>query len=259
MKKILLLLLFVGFAFFYTAKVNAQSYQDGEWLQFRVHYGWFNASYATLEVKEKMIGDTPVHHVLGRGKSTGLLHLFFKVDDDYQSFIHVENELPLQFIRNIDEGGYTKNKLINFNHRTNTAKVRDLKNNTVGDYTISPKAQDMISTFYYVRNRISADLKKPGDSIVVNMFFDESNYKFKTVYLGDEIIRTKFGKVKTLKLRPYVQSGRVFEEKDALTVWVTADENRIPVRIKAKLLVGSLTADLESFKGLKHPFELLRN
>lgn len=249
----------MGLAFSYTASINAQSYHDGEWLQFRVHYGWFNASYATLEVNEKMVGNTPVHHVMGRGKSTGLLHLFFKVDDDYQSFIHVENELPLQFIRNIDEGGYTKNKLINFNHSTNTAKVRDLKNNTVGDYTISPNAQDMISTFYYVRNRIGEDLKKPGDSIVLNMFFDESNYKFKTVYLGDEIIRTKFGKVKTLKLRPYVQSGRVFEEKDALTVWVTADENRIPVRIKAKLLVGSLTADLEAFKGLKHPFELIKN
>ena len=57
-----------------------------------------------------------------------------------------------------------------------------------------------------------------------------------------------------LKFRPYVQSGRVFKEQESLTVWVSDDDNKIPIRIKADLAVGSLKADLDAYKGLKHPF-----
>ena len=84
------------------------------------------------------------------------------------------------------------------------------------------------------------------------MFFDQEVYKFKLKLLGREEIKTKFGKVKTLKFRPYVQSGRVFKEEESLTLWVSDDENKIPVKIQASLLVGSLKAELIEYKGLKN-------
>jgi hypothetical protein len=89
------------------------------------------------------------------------------------------------------------------------------------------------------------------------MFFDQETNNFKLRYLGSEVIRTKFGKVKTLKFRPVVQAGRVFKEKESVTVWVSADKNKIPLRIKASLAVGSLRADLDEFKGLAHPFNII--
>jgi hypothetical protein len=88
------------------------------------------------------------------------------------------------------------------------------------------------------------------------MFFDFENYGFKLQYLGREVIKTEFGKVKTLKFRPYVMAGRVFKEEESLTLWVSADKNRIPLKIKADLAVGSLRADLVAFKGLKHSFQV---
>lgn len=238
-----------------TAKLNAQSYKDGEKLKFRIHYGWFNASYATLEVNEKKIGAQPVYHVVGNGKSTGLLHAFFKVDDTYESFIDKSTQLPVQFKRDINEGGYIKNKIIYFFQRNQTAKVKDLKHNTEEEYKTDKNVQDMISVFYYARNQMEKSFKKEGDSLIVNMFFDEEDYKLKTVYLSSEVIKTKFGKIKALKLRPNVQSGRVFEGDSSLTVWVSADKNKIPLRIKAKLSVGSLTADLEGYENLAHNLE----
>ena len=255
MKKIRFLLLFFSLILFYNSQAQSKSYQGGEWLKLRIHYGWFNASFATLEVKDKKIGNSEVHHVKGQGKSTGLLHAFYKIDDTYESFIDVNTELPIQFIRDINEGGYIKNKIIWYNQKAKTAKVRDLKHDTTEEYETSPNVQDMISSFYYVRNQIEGNLNEPGDEIEIDMFFDEENYKFKTVYLGREIIKTKFGKVETLKLRPLVQSGRVFEEKESLTVWISADKNKVPIKVKAKLAVGSLTADLEDYKGLKYPLE----
>lgn len=249
--------IFVLFALlvFSAAKAQPKSYQDGEWLKLRIHYGWFNASYATLEVEEKKIGSTPVMHVKGNGKSTGVLHAFFKVDDTYESKIDKETGLPYEFVRDINEGGYTKNKIINFNHKAREAKVRDLKHNKTEVYDTQEDVQDMISAFYYLRDQIPDNMQE-GDEIVIDMFFDEENYKFKTVFLGEETIKTKFGKKKAYKFRPHVQSGRVFKEKESLTVWISADKNRLPLKIKAKLAVGSLKADIDGYKNLKHPFDV---
>jgi len=86
------------------------------------------------------------------------------------------------------------------------------------------------------------------------MFFDNENYVFKLKYLGVETIDTKFGSVTCMKFRPMVQSGRVFKEQESLTLWVSDDRNRLPIRFKADILVGSIMADLENFKNLKHPF-----
>ena len=56
--------------------------------------------------------------------------------------------------------------------------------------------------------------------------------------------------------RPLVQSGRVFKEQESVTVWISDDENKIPIRIQASLAVGSIKADLEAYKGLKHTFKV---
>ncbi|WP_395059887.1 DUF3108 domain-containing protein, partial [Flavobacterium sp.] len=81
--------------------------------------------------------------------------------------------------------------------------------------------------------------------------------KFKLKFVGRETLRTKFGKIKTMVFRPLVQSGRVFKEEESLTVWISDDENKIPLRIKAELAVGSIKADLETFKGLKNSFMVI--
>jgi hypothetical protein len=65
--------------------------------------------------------------------------------------------------------------------------------------------------------------------------------------------------VECLKLRPYVQSGRVFKEQESVTLWVSNDDNKLPIRLQADILVGSIKADLENFKNLKYPFKIKVN
>jgi hypothetical protein len=88
------------------------------------------------------------------------------------------------------------------------------------------------------------------------MFFDNENYVFKLKYLGKQILRTKIGKIKCLKFRPFVQSERIFREQESVTLWISDDLNKIPVRLQADLLIGSIKADLENYKNLKHPLIL---
>ena len=95
-----------------------------------------------------------------------------------------------------------------------------------------------------------------GQSLTVDMFFDEEVFKFKLKFLGREDLKTKFGTVSAMMFRPYVQAGRVFKEEESLTVWISDDDNRVPLRIKADLAVGSLKADLDEYRGLSHSFKV---
>ena len=74
--------------------------------------------------------------------------------------------------------------------------------------------------------------------------------------MGREDIKTKFGVVSAMIFRPLVQTGRVFKEEESLTIWISDDDNKFPIRIKANLLVGSIKADLDSYKGLKYPLKV---
>lgn len=248
------LLLLTGFAL---QAQSQKSFGAGEWFKFRIHYGPFNASFATLEVDETNINGKPVYHIEGKGKSTGLLHWFFKVDDNYQTYIDKQDGKPYKFIRKIDEGGYTKDLEIDFDHSNNKAFVFDKKHNENHTYTTKPNVHDMLSAFYYIRNNIKNDELRPGDEMRLNLFIDDENMDLKLKFLGREVIKTKFGKVATLKFRPYVMAGRVFKEKESLTFWVSDDANKLPIKIEANLAVGSLDADLDEYKGLKHPFKII--
>ncbi|WP_313805515.1 DUF3108 domain-containing protein [Flavobacterium sp.] len=260
MKKIILSLSLLGLlvfaASFSASKKQNAAFTTGEFFKFRIHYGLVNAGYATLEVKEAVRSNKKVYHAVGKGYTVGMAKLFFKVDDDYQSYFDKDNGQPYQFVRKIDEGGYTKNQEGFFNQTKNTVLVKDYKNKTEKTFSVTENVQDIVSSFYYLRNHPNIDRLTKGESIVIDMFFDDEIYKFKLKYLGKEDIKTKFGTVSSMVFRPYVQSGRVFKEEESLTVWISDDENKVPLRIKASLAVGSLKADLDGFKGLKHSFKV---
>lgn len=237
-------------------KNDPNVFKDGEWFEFRIHYGLFNASYVTLSLEADTLNDVPVFHAKGYGATTGLARLFYKVEDHYDSYFSQENGLPLWFIRDINEGGYTKDLEIHFDHQNQLAKINDKKNKKQQEIKINPDAHDLISAFYYLRNVKDTSKMKVGESIEINMFFDAENYLFKLKYLGTETLDSKFGKVRCRKYVPYVQSGRVFRAEESVTLWVSDDENKIPIRFQADIAVGSIKCDLENFKNLKHAFKI---
>lgn len=238
--------------------IPESAFGDGEWFRFKMSYsGFFKAGNATLSVKEMTNNNKPAFNVVGKGWTTGAIKWFFKVKDRYESYIDQETMLPYKFIRKINEGGHTKDIQIDFDREKNKAHVHNKKKKTEKSLDIKPNVQDMVSTFYYLRNRLDISSLKEGDEIDLDMFFDDENYGFKLKYLGEETIDTEFGEVESLMFRPYVLAGRIFKEEESLTLWVSKDKNKIPLRIKADLAVGSLRADLDAYKGLKHSFKIL--
>ena len=252
-KRITLLLVFISFVSF--SQSNKEAYKSGEWLKFRMHYGIVTAGFTTIEIFDHLENEREAYHVVGKGWTTGIAKLFFKVEDDYQTWFYKDSLKPYHFRRRVNEGGHIISRDVYFNQDEKTAHIIDHKHKTEKSMTID-NVQDMISSFYKLRSH-NIDSLKIGDEIKLMMFFDYETFDFRMRYLGDEIINSKFGKINCHKFRPLVQSGRVFEDKESLTIWVTADKNKIPITIKAELAVGSLKAELDEFKGLANPFNIV--
>jgi len=237
---------------------NRGAFNSGEWLKFKLRYGFLNAGYTSLTVKDTIYNKSQKYLIKGKGWTTGVVKLFYKVNDHYHSVIDKETLYPYLFRRRVSEGGYKIVKDIQFDQKNNKAKVIDYKRKTEKYYKTTVGVQDMISSMYYIRNLDLSNLKI-NQELSINLFYDQVLNNFKLRYLGKEIINTKFGKIKTLKFKPFVETGRVFKGENSVTVWVSDDENKIPIKIKADLVVGSLKAELESFKGLKNAFPIIFN
>lgn len=260
-KRTLIFVLFFTVLTSYSQGVDKKKdpvFKNGEWLRYKMSYsGWMRAGTAVLKLEEKELHGKKVYHAIGTGWTSGMIKWFFKVDDTYESYFDKKNVKPYFFKRKIDEGGYKKNRNTTFNYTTNEALVEDFikKKDTLITFS---DVQDMLSSFYYLRNQ-NVDTLKKGEEIRIDMFLDSQIYPFKLRFLGKETLKTKVGKVKTLKFRPLVQAGRIFKAQESVTIWITADKNKIPIKMNANLSVGSLRADLEAYKGLANSFEKVFN
>ena len=238
---------------------NFNAFKSGEKLEYKLNYGFFNASYASLTLKDEVLDGKKVLRATSIGRTTGLARLFFKVDDIYETFFPKEKVKPVKSIRDIYEGGYEREAETTYDYKNNKALFYDKLKNIKKEFNIHPDIQDIISTFYYLRKHFDIASLKPNDLIYVDIFFDEEIYPFKMMFLGIERIKTKFGIVECMKLRPYMESGRVFRDNEGIKIWVTNDDNRVPIKVKADLRVGSIVANLVSFRGLANPFKIVVN
>lgn len=229
--------------------VNHRSFKAGERLEYDVSYGWLDAGEAIIEIqKDKTkIAGREVLHVVGKGNSTGSFNWFFKVRDTYETYLDEDGVFPWIFIRDVSEGGYEIKQYYTFDQFKK--KVKDNKGK---EYKVPLGVQDMISSFYRARAMDFSDAT-PNQVYEMTIFIDNEVWPLRIRYLRRETIKTDLGKFKTMVFVPVVQEGRIFKKEEDMMVWVTDDENKIPVLAKAKVLVGSITMELRDYSGLANP------
>lgn len=250
MKKIFSLFIVLFFVLGHAQKLN--NIQSGEVLNYRIHYGFLNAGTASLTTLKTTYQGKPHFYVKGYGRTTGAVRAFFKVEDNYESFINYNTGLPSFYVRNVQEGGYTQHFETVFNHDNNALILTDKEKNNSRVIKTVKDVQDMISAFYYLRG-LSPDELKVGSVKKLNVWIDDELFPFQLKVVGTENVATKFGTINCLKIVPQVISGRVFKDKEGVTLWVSNDRNLIPIAVKAELAVGSLKASLDSYKNVKYP------
>jgi hypothetical protein len=230
-------------------EVKNKAFKRGEVLSFRMHYGIIDAGIATLTVtdEEKEFAGRKTYHVVGVGESKGTFDFFFKVRDRYETYVDEKAIIPWFFIRRVSEGGYSITQDYVFNHYTQKVNV-----GSDGVFDIQPNMQDMLSSFYYART-MDLTNAKPGDIFTLNCFMDKEIYPLKIKFIGRENVEIKLGTFKCLKFRPIVQKGRVFKHEEDLNVWLTDDDNHIPIKGQADVLVGSIKLELTNYSNLANP------
>ena len=227
---------------------------NGEKLNFKVYYNlsavWVAAGEANFTTSLEKLNGRQVFHITGDGVTYKSYDWIFRVRDKYETFIDTETMLPQRFIRNVDEGGYKIHNDVIFDQVKHQAKSGSKT------FTVPACVQDVLSAIYYARN-IDYGKYKPGAKIPFSMFLDNEVYNLYIRYQGKEKITTKYGTFNAIKISPLLIKGTIFEGGEKMTIWISDDENHIPLRINSPILVGSIKVDMMGYANLKYPLKSL--
>jgi hypothetical protein len=256
---LILLLMFTAFTWPDSLPVRKnQAFSQGEELTFTVKYLFFNAAEAKMIIHDRIhyIQDKPTYKIDVFGRTLSIFKLFY-VKDNWGTYLDTAKIIPYRSYRHIEEGGYRKHEIIDFDHTNNEAEVMlfDRENKEVVEtklFDIPSNVQDIVSGYYLLRTMNLNGLRK-GQDISIKGFFDKKNYNLKLTYEGKERISTSIGEFDTFVFSPEMPKNKLFSGERPIKVWITDDENRIPVKIKAKLVVGALNMDISEAQGLRNP------
>lgn len=178
---------------------------------------------------------------------------FFKIRDLYESYVHPVNLTPFLYKRDINEGSYYKAMKYTFDYKNKTVKTLQTKKNNQEEnknISINSGTKDIVSTLYYIR---VFDYKSMtlGERKTFTILFDREEIKGQITYLGKETISTAIGKKECYKLGIGSSESNVLQGKDSNFLWLTADNNKIPVYGKFKIPVGNGELKIKSASGLK--------
>ena len=230
----------------------------GEELRFEVTYGWLDLAEAKLKVDKKAIlqGNKAHYKIDAFGNTKGAATLFGKVNDNWGTHLDTNSLLPSLSYRYIEEGKYRKNEKVYFDQINKKAKVElyDRENKAlkeVKEYKLPNQVQDLVSGFYFLRTLDFTKLRK-GQEVLITGFFDKEIYNLKLIFEGTEKLETSLGTKETYIFSPQLPKNKLFRGDFPVKVWVTKDQNKIPVKIKANLFIGSLNIDIASANGLRN-------
>ena len=227
------------------------SFNTGEKVTYTIFYNviglYVNAGDAQFTITPTKWEGDAAYAFTATGNSNRRYDWIFKVRDKYESIVDSKTLLPYFFSRSINEGSFHQNQTITFNQKSNEVTTQKGASFKAADCTF-----DVISAVYAVRNLDFSNLQV-NEKVYLNFFLDNELFPSYFKYLGKEIIQTRFGKFNAIKIAPLLVKGSMFEGGELMTIWVTDDDNHVPIRIETPIIIGSIKVDMKSYQGLRHP------
>ena len=239
-------------------EMENNTFLAGEEIVYKLYYNWNFVWLSAGEVVFRVKDLGSQYHITATGRTYPSYEWFYKVRDNYESYIDKKTLLPTMHIKDIQEGGYSRYDRTVFKQQERKAISLRGKDKASAEEKIIPLdgcMHDLISIVYYCRN-LNFNQFRPGQKMPIKIFMDREIYPLKVKYLGkEENLKVKgMGRYNTHSFSPQLIAGEVFKEGDEMTVWVSDDRNRIPVLIESPVSVGSVKVVLKSYKGLKYDF-----
>ncbi len=262
--KVLLYLLF-GFVsistFGQSCAIENTSFKVGERVDYTIYYHlagvWVGAGEVFFKVDSLNLKGQNFYHFNSEGKTFRKYDWVYKVRDHYETYMNMNTMRPLRFKRTVNEGGTHIREDYIFNYREKTAyTLRQMEEyepyvkDTVG---LDDCSYDVLSMIYVARNLDYSGLKK-GEKIPIKIFLDNETHDSYIEFLGIKNLKIKdVGEFRCIVFSPLLIEGTIFNSGNGMTVYVTDDQNRIPLLIETPILVGSIRARVNKMKGLRFP------
>jgi hypothetical protein len=221
---------------------SARSFQVGEQLTYEISWLNITAGTAVMAVSDAGTdGDRPLAKLITTAQSRPAISKFFPVDNRVESIVDPVTLLPEHLIFKRREGKKKEDFEYTFNQKE--GKVTVVKGGTTETLEMPPGTQDVISCLYYARSTLSF---QPGSSLTMNVHHDKKNRKLDVRVEEIETVSGPWGEVETARVLVVMPFQGLFLNKGNIRVWFTNDDRRIPVQMKAKVIIGSIVADLVS-------------
>ncbi len=225
-------------------KLENHAFTVGEKLTFDVKYGFVTAGVAVMQIPEiKRISGRQAYHITFEVNTVPSFDWFYKVRDRYETYMDVEGLFPWRFEQHIREGGYTRDFAAFFDQRRGKAKTSE------GEYDIPKYVNDIVSAFYLARTFDYSNMKV-DDKFHLQNFYKDKVYDLDVKYLGKEQVEVEAGTFNCIMVEPLVQEGGLFKSEGSIIIWLTDDSLKIPVKVKTKVVIGSIDAELTNYQGL---------
>ncbi|MDD2735637.1 MAG: DUF3108 domain-containing protein [Desulfuromonadaceae bacterium] len=224
-----------------TFAATATAFPIPERLEFELSYTGITAGRAVQEVK---LVDNGIH-IVSTARSADWLRFIFPVDDRIESFL--TSETPAQFIgtprlyqERKHEGKTITNREARFDRQKLEVTTIDHRNKNEKKHVITKRTYDTLSSFFYFR---TVPLQV-GTSYYIDIFDCKRLWNTEVKVLRREELTTPLGRFKTIVIQPLLKSEGIFARTGEMFIWLTDDDRRIPVQMKSKVIVGSITATL---------------
>jgi hypothetical protein len=239
------------------------SFSPGEELDYRVNFGFFTVGKAITKIDRKLytVQQKTCFKIDCYGETSDWISWITRVKDNWGAYLDTSSLNPHISYRKIREGKYRKDELVTFNHQDRRVEVKVMNQNTgvyenPQSYEIPQNAKDLVGGFMLLR---VIDFKKLrlGDTLSILGFFEDASYTLKVMYTGKETITTDIGRIPCHKLVPIMPDNKLFDGENSITAWISDDGNKIPVKIQAKMFIGSTGIELIGFRGLRNQLRLV--
>ena len=221
---------------------SKQAIQPGEQLTYEISWLYITAGMAVMAISNAGTdGDRPLVKLLTTAQSRPAITKFFPVDNRVESIMDPATLLPEHLVFRRREG--KKKEDIEYTFHQKKGTVTAVKGGAPETLEIPPGTQDVISCLYYARSELSL---QPGSSLTMNVFHDKKNWKVEVRVEEIETLSGPWGEVETARVLVVMPFQGLFLNQGNIRVWFTTDDRRSPVRMKAKVVIGSIVADLVS-------------
>ena len=259
--------LFTIFLLGVLSPLAAQLYHPGEQLFYRVSYKakmFPNTEVGTVEVKtsEDTADGKSYYKVEGAGRTLPTYRWFFNLEDVYTVWIDTASLRPVRFESDIREGDYTFRSDYVYDWEGSEIRTRWQSRQRPEQHKTMPleeNSMDPISLFFTLRAADAASFRE-GEPATLQMVLEDTIRHLRYRYLGRETKKIRnMGKFRTLKFDCQLGSsqGYSFTDGSVFTIWISDDENKIPLYIESPVKIGSINAYISGYKGLKYPLSSL--